>query len=178
MTSVNTQADVAIRRASTADSPAELTALLHRAYRAQVQMGLQPLAGRQSEDVTRRRCAAGETFVAEIAGRIVGMVVLQEKEEAAFPPHFLRPGVAHFSLFAVDPDVQGRGIGRRLLEEIERRAAEIGCTELALSMAEPDAKLQEFYRRAGFGFVEFWQWPYTNYRSVILSKPIAPLPVA
>ncbi len=151
---------------------AELTSLLHRAYRKQVEMGLRPLAGRQTEDITRQRAISGETFVAESGGALVGMILLNEQEDAAFPAHFTRPGVAHFSLFAVDPDCQGRGIGRLLLSATEARAGALGLTDLALSMAEPDQNLLDFYLRLGFRFVEDWQWPYTNYRSVILSRPI------
>ena len=34
----------------------------------------------------------------------------------------------------------------------------------------PDTKLYDFYIKRGFRFIEHWQWPYTNYRSCILSK--------
>lgn len=164
---------VVIRALDARDSMIELTNLLHRAYRKQVEMGLEPLAGRQTAEMTRERTASGEAFVAESGGRLVGMILLNEKEAAAFPAHFLKPGVAHFSLFAVDPDSQGRGIGHRLLEVVESRAGALGFTELSLSMAEPDAPLLDFYLRQGFRFVEHWQWPYTNYRSVILTRAIA-----
>jgi GNAT superfamily N-acetyltransferase len=167
------QPAVVVRAMTPADAPEVLTDLLHRAYRRQVEMGLRPLAGRQTADVTARRTRAGETFVAELDGKIVGMIVLQELEEAAFPPTFLRKDVAHFSLLAVDPDVQGRGVGQLLIEAVERRAAERGFAELALSMAEPDTDLMRFYLRRGFQLVEHWHWPYTNYRSAILSKPLA-----
>jgi hypothetical protein len=39
-------------------------------------------------------------------------------------------------------------------------------------MAEPDTKLLEFYLKRGFRLIEYWQWPYTNYRSCILSKAL------
>jgi len=165
-------ASIVVRRVASTDSMDVLTSLLHRAYRKQVEMGLRPLAGRQTPDVTRERTSSGETFVAELGSQLVGMILLNEREEVAFPTHFLKPEVAHFSLFAVDPDVQGRGIGHKLLAAIEARAFELGEKELALSMAEPDAALQDFYLRQGFRFIEHWQWPYTNYRSVILSKKL------
>lgn len=163
---------VIVRPIAPTDSFAQLTTLLHRAYRKQVDMGLTPLAGRQTEDVTRARCASGETFIAVFDARPVGMILLQEKEAAPFPPFFLRPEVAHFSLFAVDPDVQGRGVGQLLLSAVESRARQLACSDLALSMAEPDRELFEYYIRRGFRLVEHWQWPYTNYRSAILSRKI------
>lgn len=174
-----------------------LTDLLHRAYRKQVDLGLRPLAGRQTVEVTERRCSSGETFIAEEVGgpdhraaaeapdvesvprpllgpplRLWGMIVLQEIEDAAFPAWFLRPEVAHFSLLAVEPDLQGRGVGGALIAAAEARAAQRGYRELALSMAEPDRALLEYYRRRGFRHVQHWRWPYTNYRSAILSRPI------
>lgn len=154
----------------------ELTTLLHRAYRAQVEMGLQPLAGRQDVETTRKRAGNGECYLAieTIGGasRMVGTILFHEVEDAKGPPWFQRKDVDSFSQFAVDPDIQGRGIGQLLLDTVERRAAECGARELGLSMAEPDTKLMQFYLRRGYRFIEHWQWPYTNYRSAILSKPL------
>jgi GNAT superfamily N-acetyltransferase len=80
--------------------------------------------------------------------------------------------VDYFSQFAVDPDVQGAGIGGALLAKVEQRARECGAAELGLSMAEPDRDLFEYYLRRGYRLIEYWQWPYTNYRSAILSKSL------
>jgi GNAT superfamily N-acetyltransferase len=166
-----------VRRLAATDSFAALTDLLHRAYRGQMEMGLQPLAGRQDAQTTARRCASGECFVATMARadgpeRLVGTILFHEVEDAQGPPWFSRKDVDSFSQFGVDPDIQGRGIGQLLLETVERRAAECGAKHLGLSMAEPDTRLMAFYLRRGYGFIEYWQWPYTNYRSAILSKPL------
>jgi len=170
-------------RSGASDAVCEaLTAMLHRAYRRQVELGLRPLAGRQTAEVTRKRCESGEAFIARHleSGALVGMILLDELEEAALPQWFLRPEVSHFSLFAVEPTVQGLGIGAGLIDIVERRAAALGRRELALSMAEPDGELMAYYLRRGFRFIEHWQWPYTNYQSAILSRAIAtdpaPLP--
>jgi GNAT superfamily N-acetyltransferase len=169
---------IAVRRLSPTDSFAEITDLLHRAYRAQVEMGLQPLAGRQDVATTARRCASGECYIAVLGGpeseKIVGTILFHEVEDAKGPPWFANTDVDSFSQFAVDPDIQGRGIGQLLLETVERRAAECGARHLGLSMAEPDTRLMDFYLRRGYRFIEHWQWPYTNYRSAILSKQLVP----
>lgn len=170
--------DVAVRLLRPADPIPEITRLLHRAYRRQVEMGLKPLAGRQDDETTARRCASGECWVAILPGgprsgeRIVGIILFHEVEDAQGPPWFRRSDVDSFSQFAVDPDAQGLGIGGRLLATVERRAAEKGSAELGLSMAEPDTGLMNFYLRRGYRFIEHWQWPYTNYRSAILSKSL------
>jgi GNAT superfamily N-acetyltransferase len=173
---------VAVRLLSGADSFEEITGLLHRAYRGQMEMGLRPLAGRQDVETTRRRCSSGECYLAVTSGgggsggrgreRIVGTILFHEVEDAKGPPWFQRPDVDSFSQFAVDPDIQGRGIGGLLLDTVERRAAAAGALHLGLSMAEPDTRLMDFYVRRGYRLVEHWQWPYTNYRSAILSKPL------
>lgn len=179
--------EVFVRRLSPSDSLEGLTGLLHRAYRAQVEMGLRPLAGRQDVETTARRCASGECYVAvmgestdfgperpqsaaQLGTRLVGTILFHEVEDAKGPPWFSNRDVDSFSQFAVDPGVQGKGIGGLLLDMAEKRAVACGAAHLGLSMAEPDVALRAFYERRGYGLVEFWQWPYTNYRSAILSK--------
>jgi GNAT superfamily N-acetyltransferase len=186
--------EIEVRRLAPSDDFDELTGLLHRAYRVQVEMGLSPLAGRQDAQTTRRRCSSGECYVAvlhggggssngersgrgngaprSLAAPLVGTILFHEVEDAKSPPWFQRPEVNSFSQFAVDPDVQGLGIGRMLLDTAERRALACGARELGLSMAEPDTKLMEFYLKRGYRFIEHWQWPYTNYRSAILSRTL------
>ncbi len=170
---------VVIREITPTDAISEITNLLHRAYARQIEMGLKPLAGRQGDDVTASRAANSECILAVLPGesiarpgadRIVGVILFEEHENVDFPPWFLRPDVCHFAQFGVDPDVQGLGIGKRVLEEVERRARALESSELALSMAEPDSELFDFYVKRGFRWVDVWQWPYTNYRSCILSK--------
>lgn len=182
--------NITVRRLSPADSISELTLLLHRAYAKQMAMGLAPLAGRQDDATTRARVFSGECYVAidhqslpdiddpkglSTASRqkLVGCVLFHEIEEAKGPPWFQQKFVASFSQFAVDPGYQGAGIGQMLLEVCERRAREDGATELACSMAEPDQDLLRYYFKRGYRFIEHWQWPYTNYRSAILSKDLS-----
>lgn len=175
----STGAEVGVRLLKPTDSIPEITRLLHRAYAAQVKMGLQPLAGRQDDATTKRRCTSGECIVATLPDaahpngeKIVGIILFHEVEADQGPPWFQNKHVDSFSQFAVDPDVQGKGIGRLLLETAERRARECGATELALSMADPDTGLKDFYLKRGYRFIEFWKWPYTNYTSAILSKSL------
>jgi len=174
---------VVVRPLAATDPITAITDLLHRAYGGQRERGLDPLAGRQSVEVTRRRCYRGQTLVAlrpgvgaspsaDFARRLVGTILFQEREDAAFPAWFLRAGVTHFSQFAVEPTAQGLGVGRALLSAVERMTLDMGGCELALSMAAPDAALRAYYARRGFRQVQTWQWPYTNYQSLILSKPV------
>jgi ribosomal protein S18 acetylase RimI-like enzyme len=172
---------ITVRRLAPSDSISELTKLLHKAYAKQVEMGLRPLAGRQDDATTEKRVFNGECYVSvhHVANadgstrqKLVGSILFHEEEESQGPPWFRQPDVASFSQFAVDPDYQGMGIGQMLLGLVEERARETGAKELGLSMAEPDAELMAFYKKRGYRDIEFWQWPYTNYRSAILSKTL------
>lgn len=178
---------ITVRRLAPSDSIAELTLLLHRAYAKQMTMGLRPLAGRQDNAMTKKRVFSGECYVTvhhqplengRTRQRLVGTILFHEVEESQGPAYFSKPDVATFSQFAVDPGYQGQGLGIMLLDQVERRTLESGARELACSMAEPDQELISFYDRRGYRLVGHHQWPYTNYRSAILSKTMGPgLPV-
>lgn len=159
-----------MRRWTADDAVTPITQLLHRAYAKQVAMGLRPLAGRQEDAVTQRRLSSGESFVAVQNGGVVGVIILNEQEPDEGPDWFHKPRICSFSQFAVDPSLQSKGIGRALLDTVERRAAELGNEELALSMAEPDHDLRDYYLKRGYRIISTWQWPYTNYTSLIMSK--------
>jgi GNAT superfamily N-acetyltransferase len=174
---------IIVRQLLPSDSIEGLTTLLHRAYAGQMAMGLRPLAGRQDAATTARRCTSGECYVAVFENSsegaagpgmpaLLGTILFHEVEDAKGPPWFARSDVDSFSQFAVHSDFQGHGIGAMLLETVERRAAECGARELGLSMAEPDQALMQFYLRRGYRLIETWVWPYTNYRSAILSKTL------
>src|SRR5205814_2117268 len=125
---------IQVRLLAETDPIPEITRLLHRAYAKQVAMGLQPLAGRQDDEVTRKRVHSGDCYVALHGVKIVGTILFHEVEDAKGPPWFQQPHVDSFSQFAVDPDLQGHGIGIMLLDKAESRAIECGSTELGLSM--------------------------------------------
>lgn len=133
-------------------------------------MGFRYLATWQNEQVTRERAEKGECYVALADGRTAGTVTLYPPGREADCEYYRRPGVAMFGQFAVEPEMQGRGIGRLLLDRVERRAAEIGAAEIALDTAEGAAHLIEMYRRRGYAVVGVVDWEVTNYKSVIMAK--------
>lgn len=86
---------------------------------------------------------AGEAgmLVVEEEGRPIACCRLQRGED----------GVAHFGMFAVAPERQGRGLGRWLLGQAERVAAEwFGAEMLELSVVAQQAALMAWYERLGF----------------------------
>lgn len=75
-----------------------------------------------------------ETLAGELAGRIVGFAQLD-------------PSSGRLRALFVDADVQGRGVGRALLAEVEARATARGCARLHGAMS---LNAVPFYARAGF----------------------------
>ena len=163
---------------------AELTELLHRAYAPLAEMGFQFFASHQDEEVTASRCAIGDSYVAEQDGRLVGCITLRRPGVAAaavrqyasgdspWPELYLRDDVAVFGQFAVDPPLQGGGLGSKLLNQVEARARELGAAEIACDTAEGAKHLIDFYEKKGYRSTDKLQWSGVNYRSVILSKSL------
>jgi GNAT superfamily N-acetyltransferase len=161
---------VGLRLLGPVDDIATLTALLHRAYAPLAARGLRYLASHQDNATTRRRISGGECWLAEAAGRLIGTITLRDAHRTNGCPWYDRPDVASFGQFAVDPLWQGRGVGSRLVDRVERRARENGVAELALDTAETADDLIAFYTRRGYRFVDHVRWDAVNYRSVVLSK--------
>jgi len=166
--------DITIRPIADTDSLEELTDLLHRAYKVLADMGLKYVATYQDVKVTRRRIARGTCLIAVQDNRIVGTITYYSPESTFGSDYLNRPDVAHFGQMAVDPDLQGNGLGARLIEQAEQLAAHPGVAELALDTAETATHLIDWYTRLGYRTVGHVQWNMTNYRSVVMSKTIVP----
>ncbi|MEO7454200.1 MAG: GNAT family N-acetyltransferase, partial [Fimbriimonadales bacterium] len=155
-----------------------LTGLLHRAYAPLAAMGFRFTATYQSVETTRFRCEGGTCVVAELDGVIVGTVTFYDAGRTEHSEWYDRPEVASFGQFGVEPSIQGNGIGRMLMDEVERLAAESGAKEIACDTAEGATHLIATYERRGYRVVGKVNWGATNYVSVILSKEIGPFSVS
>jgi GNAT superfamily N-acetyltransferase len=160
------------RRLKPSDSTLELTWLIRRAYRRLANLGLRFLGTHQGEEVTRRRVSKGECWVGALRGRLLATATLFINRPSRGCLTYSFPGVAWFGQFAVEPELQGSGIGTALLERIEARAKERGAREIACDTAEPARHLVDWYVRLGFRPVESVRYSDVNYRSVILSKAL------
>ena len=149
---------------------AEITALLHRAYRPLADAGMRFYASHQDDAATLSRLREGMAFLALVDERIVGTITFFPMGAKGGAPWYERAGVAMFGQWAVDPPHQGTGIGDRLLKHVEALAKDSGASELACDTSERAASLLALYQRRGFRRVGTVQWDVTNYRSVILSK--------
>lgn len=164
---------IVIRPMGPDDSIDELTTLLHRSYAGLGNMGLNYTAVDQSTETTRERLSLGFAFVAiDPQDRLVGTVVFYRPQRSTGSPWLERPEVANFGQLAVDPALQRRGIGSRLMDLVEEQARAVGAKEIALDTAEPAIHLIELYQRRGYRFIEHAPWRGKSYRSVIMSKSL------
>ncbi|HET6407065.1 MAG TPA: GNAT family N-acetyltransferase [Chthoniobacteraceae bacterium] len=154
------------------DAVSSITALLHLAYASLLRMGFRYTASHQDDDTTLRRLRRGYPFVAERDGEIVATITLYSSSSQTHCEWYLRPEIYSFGQFGVSPDLQRCGIGLRLILFVEQQARERGARELALDTAEGAVHLRQWYDRLGYRFVGHVSWPDTNYRSVVLSKPL------
>lgn len=77
--------------------------------------------------------------VAESAGELVGYAGV-----------YVLPPDADVQTIAVSPRGQGRGVGRRLLDDLITRAKAAGCTHLILEVRSDNAAAIGMYRSFGF----------------------------
>jgi GNAT superfamily N-acetyltransferase len=162
--------EVIIRELGPGDSIEALTVLLHRAYKALADQGLNYLATHQDIATTLRRIGQGTAFVAEYRGDLVGTITYRKPEHTLIPRQTPIPNAGSLGQLAVEPQHQRWGLGRRLFAHAEQFARTQGVKALVLDTAEPASHLISWYGRMGYQFVEYAQWEVTNYRSVVLVK--------
>jgi len=83
---------------------------------------------------------SGEFLIGRLEGRLVAMGAFKKSD----------PGSAEIKRMRVHPESQGRGFGRRILEELERRARSLGYRRLHLETSVVQIAAQGLYRGAGF----------------------------
>lgn len=91
---------------------------------------------------------AGLFLIAELNGAAIGCGGIR----------MLSPDRGEVKHLWVRPAARGTGLGRALLRELERRAAELGATEIVLDTNERLEAAQSLYRSSGYTDVE----PYNH----------------
>ncbi len=83
--------------------------------------------------------------VAEVDGRLVGFAALRLAPGLFYPePH------AEMTELYVEDAYRRRGIGRELVQRVERLAVEMGAVELWLMTGKENFPAQDFYRALGY----------------------------
>ena len=105
------------------------------------------------EEIAKKLQRDPDLFLVAVAGdRVIGAVI------GGFDG---RRGLIYH--LAVAPSYQRHGIGRRLMDEVERRLRAKGCVRCYLLVKDDATDLMEFYRRLG----------WNPFGAVTLSKTIA-----
>lgn len=124
-------------RAARADDASTVRAVVHAAYAHYVsRIGKPP--GPMLDDYAKR-IADDQAWVLEDAGRIVGVLVLEQTTSG-----FLLDNIA------VLPECQGKGYGRQLMEFAEAEARRRGFGEIHLYTHELMTENIALYLRVGF----------------------------
>jgi ribosomal-protein-alanine N-acetyltransferase len=96
---------------------------------------------RDSREALQRKlyCDRGPFLAAEVDGRLVGTALASWDGRRAWVYRL-----------AVDPAHQGKGIGRRLMTELEAKLERLGAKSAALLVNPKDERAIRFYRRRGY----------------------------
>jgi ribosomal protein S18 acetylase RimI-like enzyme len=120
---------------------------LINAYAADPMGNGKPLSHDVRQDLIRglRQHPTTIIFLADEEDQAIGVAVCF----LGFSTFAARPLINIHDL-AVLPSHRGKGIGRRLLEEVERRARALGCCKITLEVREDNHRARRIYETVGF----------------------------
>lgn len=102
----------------------------------------------QLRDAARRAAEAELLVAVDERGSVLGSVTFCPAGSTW--REIARDDEGEFRMLAVDPEVQGRGVGRRLVEACLDRSRELGFRGLALSTPRANASAHRLYEQLGF----------------------------
>lgn len=143
-----------IRPATSEDRP-DIEEIARDAYRVYV-----PRIGREPapmNDDYGPLISAGQVFVAEEGGGVVGILVLKDE-----------PGALLLDNVAVRPEAQGRGFGRELIFFAQKEARRRGHPAIRLYTNQAMTENVAFYER--LGFAETHRCEDKGFRRVFMEK--------
>jgi ribosomal protein S18 acetylase RimI-like enzyme len=122
------------------------------------------------------RSAVGAIVTAKRRGFPSGpagfFVVALERLGRAFGP-WARPAVARLNAIGVQPDLQGRGVGRFLLERAEGLARAEGAVSLTLMTADTNTRARRLFASAGFHQLIVIERAYARgQRGIVMTKAL------
>lgn len=172
--SVELSIATAVRRAQLSDTAA-LTELVNRAYEIEAFF----VDGQRTDaDEIAELIRSGGFLVLEYQGGIAAAVLFRGPGEHEGLP----PSHAYFGMLSVLPELQGMGLGRRLVQVAEAMAEAGGATSMSLRVINLREELSRWYK--SLGYREVGTTPY-DHRSlkrpchfVHMTKVLAPEPRA
>jgi len=136
-----------VRRATVADAPA-IAALVNQAYVIETFF---VDGDRTSAADIIAMMQTGQFIVLEYAGGLAG---------AVYVDHTSRSTSGYFGMLAVAPELQGAGLGKRLVRIAEALCEAAGCEVMTLRIINLREELGRWYR--SLGYREVGTTPYTH----------------
>lgn len=143
----------------------ELARLINRAFIVE-----QPFFTTERIDLseTIEHFEKGTFLIAESRGVIAGCNYVE-----------LRGSIGYFGLLSVDPEHQGNGLGRILIEQAEDFCRTAGCTHMQIRVLNHRTELPPFYEKLGYahaGIENVEQVPTARmpYHFLIMEKDLGP----
>ena len=167
-----------ISKATISDA-AELNILVHSAYR-----GASSRQGWTTEadllDGSRTTPELLEEIIAKDSNTILKYV---ENETILGCVEFRKDANrAYLGMLTVTPSLQGKGIGKILLNEVEKQAKQIGCEAIYMTVISTRTELLNWYKRHGYSETgerkpfqfqdERWGIPKQKLEFMVLEKKI------
>jgi ribosomal protein S18 acetylase RimI-like enzyme len=135
-----------VRRAHERDLPA-IVALVQSAYRGEASRAgwtteADLLDGQRTDLADVRACLRPQSV----------LLVIEDAERLVASAHVaVEDGAGYFGMFSVSPELQGRGVGKRLLAEAERLVREDwGLAVMRMTVIDVRSELIAFYERRGY----------------------------
>jgi ribosomal protein S18 acetylase RimI-like enzyme len=142
-----------VRVATTEDAPA-LAKLISLAFQVEAFF---KIGDRTNADEVRELMRNGEFLILEDPpGTLAGTVYVKVAGDRGY-----------FGMLAIDPALQGKGLGRALVEEAESRCRAAGCRHMDIEVVNLREELPPYYRR--LGYVETGTAPFPDMEHA--SKP-------
>ncbi|MGM7720777.1 GNAT family N-acetyltransferase [Metabacillus sp. Hm71] len=98
----------------------------------------------KSVDEYENRNPEGNQLIALVNGQVVGYLGFHPPTPLKTNQHVMEIDLA------VDPEYQGTGIGRKLLENYKQRARKKGISKLSLRVLATNEGAIQFYKKCGF----------------------------
>lgn len=122
--------------------------LLNMAYRGDAsRKGWTTEADLIAGEVRADEAAVRETMQA--AGSV--FLVFEQEDQLQGCMNLQKHGMKlYLGMFAVNPDLQGSGIGKKLLQQADTHAREQGCTSVYMKVISIRTELIQWYQRHGY----------------------------
>lgn len=134
--------------------------------------GRGPWSSSGTERGVRRAFQTGQVLVARGDDGIVGALTLATRKPWAIDPAYFTaaPRPLYLLDMAVDPPVQGRGVGRRMLDEAASVARAFPAQTIRLDAYDAPAGAGPFYAKCGYrevGRVSYRGTPLIYYEQLV-----------